>query len=294
MQVAVVSGNTAAGTISASPINIPGGFDSASTSFQPQAQGSTTITASSPNFASAQVSATVTSQKVPTPAPVTVGQFLQDQTAILLPSPAGAGGVNVTVTSNSPSVKLTTNPNAAGASSIVITIPANQQSATLYVQSLANTGSATYTVSTASFGTAVGTVQFAPSAVVLFPQSVSGPLSSGSINSVSVFTALLDDSNTPVTQQSLAGGSALNVAVSSTNTAVASVPTTVSYRPRIPHDDVAHNVERNWNSYRFGFATQRLDNSELLDDDVRQRLLTGTGLTLRLKTEKSTLLLRPF
>ena len=231
LSVTVVSANTAIGTITTSPINIPAGLDSASTSFQPQAQGSTMITASSPNLASAQVGATVNSQKIPTPAPVTVGQFLQDSTGILLPSPAGASGVAVTVTSNSPSLKLTTNPNVAGASSIVITIPANQQSATLYLQSLANSGSATYTISTASFGNAVGTVQFAPSAVILFPQSVSGPLSSGSINSVAVITALLDGSNTPVSQQSLAGGAALNVAVSSGNTGVATVPTTVTIAP---------------------------------------------------------------
>ena len=227
VSVTVVSSNTAVGTITTSPITIAGGTDNALTFFHTASQGTSTITASAAQFASAQVVGTVTPNSPPIINSVTVGKNLQQAASVLVPAVAGAGGIQVTITSNSAQLLLSASETTAGSAQIVVTIPQGGNEAVFYVQSLSASGTGTYTANATGFGSATGTATFAPSAVVLFPPSVTGSVAQGTAT-ISVLTAILDPSGTPTDSQPLAGGQTLVVSVNSSDTSKATVPATVT------------------------------------------------------------------
>ena len=118
--VTVDSSNTSVGTISTSPINIVAGTTGSVTQFQPVDSGSTAITASSAGYQSAQVTATVVPGSIVASNGTVVGNKLQSGEAyIILTQPAGAGGVQVMVHSNSPSLLLSTTGTDAGSTDII-------------------------------------------------------------------------------------------------------------------------------------------------------------------------------
>jgi len=236
VSVTVVSSNTGVGTISSTPLTIAGGSGSASTSLVPVSAGFTGVTVSAPQFTPAQVGATFTNS-VLIVNDVTVGKGLQETVNLILPSPAGPSGVQVTVAATAPvgggtiNLKLAAQPTDAGTDNIVVTVPAGQQSVQFYVQALANTGTSRYTASTAGVGDGVGTATFAKSGIVIQPSpSMSGSLATGTATAT-IYTAVLNGSNAPQSPQALAGGVALDVPVASGNSGVATVPATVSIAP---------------------------------------------------------------
>ena len=233
VSVTVASSNTAIGTITSSPISISSATSSALTTLHPLMQGSTTVTASAAQFASAQVTANFT----PPPSilvngGLTIGKFLEQFDTITLSAIAGAGGVPVTVQSSSGQLLLGVSPTDAGSNSIIVTVPAGQRSVNFYVQALTDTGAATYTASSPGLTSSPAiSAQFAPSGIVIFPSSINASIAAGSAR-VSVIPAQLDASHNPVTAQPLAGGQpALTVAVSSNNTTNATVPASVVLQP---------------------------------------------------------------
>ena len=74
-------------------------------------------------------------------------------------SPADARGINVTLTSNSPSQLLLSNTNTgAGSPSITVNVPSGMNVQSFYLQSVANSGVPTYNASAPGFASRTGSV----------------------------------------------------------------------------------------------------------------------------------------
>ena len=234
--VTVVSGNTAVGAITASPITIKGGASAAATAFQPKAVGTAVVTASSAGFKSAQVTATVVAFNPPllfSGGNSSIGKDLETQFNINLPRKAGAGGVAVTIQSNSGVLAVAPNAITAGTPQITVTVPANLQSATFYVQATSNAGTATFTAKASGFRSTTGTVTLVPAGIFMLPPFITGKAGT-TLTTVSVNTAALDPlhGNAILVQENLAGGRPpLTVSLHSSNSAVAGVPATVAILP---------------------------------------------------------------
>ena len=239
VQVILTSSNTGIATISSSPITIVGGTGIASTLLQPLGSaGSTTVTATA-SFGSTSATAQVVANFSIVPLFLTgnllIGKSLQAVDSVSLPQPAGPGGVVVTITTASPSIKFSSTANAAGTSTLFLTVPQGSQGASFFVQSLTDTGTATYTASSPGLGSSTATATFAASGIVIltndtFSSSITGTVGQTS-NLVSIFTALLDGSNTPTTQQALAGGAALNVSLTNGGPTKITIPASVAIQP---------------------------------------------------------------
>jgi hypothetical protein len=236
--VDVTSSTTSVGTISISPVAISGGTGSGATQFAPLANGSTVISTSVPAGFSApsqfgSLTATVsTPNLVLFPTVATVGKNLQQIGTVLLGQVAGPGGVEVTLTSNSGQLLLSSTGTQTGALSITLTVPAGQTSATYFMQALVDSGAATYTATAPGFAPKTATVNMARSGVVLsgpfgFGFDLSTPLSGGN-QPVTVWTALLNASDAFVQQQQLAGGLSLEVFLRSSDPAVGSITPSVT------------------------------------------------------------------
>ena len=235
VSVTVQSSNTAAGTISSSPITIAGGTNTASTLLTPVAAGSTTVTANATNFSSAAVAATFTFSGgiALLDDGFSIGKNLQSALNVVLQQVAGSGGTQITIVSNNPALlKLSASPTVAGSNSITVTVPQGQQSIVFYAQGLSSSGSPTYTATVAGAPPKTGTAFLAPSGIVILNTSNGTSISGnvGNVVTLNVITALLDSANTPLQPMSLAGGLALTVAVQSSS-ANATVPATVSILP---------------------------------------------------------------
>lgn len=225
--VTVSSQNANVGTITSSPINITAGTDNAFTQFQAIDNGVTTITASSAGYGQTQVTATVTTQSLYVGFPLLIGKNLQSAASVSLPALAGAGGVQVTIKSNSPLIKLSNTPTGAGSDQIVVLVPQNSTFGDFYVQNFGDAGSGTYTASSALYASKTNTVNMVESSILIYPPSISGSIN-GSVN-LSVFPVALTPDG--YQQQPLAGGAPVNVAVQTSNSAVASVPAQITLDP---------------------------------------------------------------
>jgi hypothetical protein len=228
VSVTVASNNTAVATITTSPITIPGGSDNAVTFFHPVSQGTAAVTATATQFTSASVNGVVTGGgSILLNGGLVIGKNLQGAEAITLPASASAR--QVTVTSNSPLLKLSGTASGAGASQIVVTVPGGSNSAPFFVYSLADSGTATYTATTPGLASATRTAAFSKAGVVLIPSSAGG--SAGGTTNITAFTALLDENNNPIEPQALAGGSSLSVSLTSQDTGKVTVPASVTVQP---------------------------------------------------------------
>jgi hypothetical protein len=155
--VTVSSSTPTVGTLSPPQITIQGGTISGTTSFQPGSQGSTSLSVNvpatptgfaTPAAAYRSVAAMVTTARIVLTADgVPVGRNLQYEGAVILNQAAPAGGVAVTLRSNSAQLLLAPTPSAAGQSTLQVTVPAGGTSVPYYVQSLGASGTATYTAS---------------------------------------------------------------------------------------------------------------------------------------------------
>ena len=152
---------------------------------------------------------------------VTVGRNLETSVSLRVPQANPQAALNITVSSDDPSrLLLSDGPEKGGSAKISITIPPNkfQAAPELWLHALAGNGSATYTVSADGVGSAKGTVTFAPSAILITgpfraPKFPMTPRSAPA--QISIISAVLDEAGNVVEAQPVAGGSDLEVRISS-------------------------------------------------------------------------------
>lgn len=238
VQVPVNSSIPSVGSITVSPLVFTGGEASGTTQFDPASDGNTTISIGVPTGFStpAQYQSLVASVNTPglsitddTP----IGKNLQSGGTLLLGQPAPVGGVVVTLTSLSGQLRLSTTETGAGSSSITLTIPSGENNAQYFLQSLGDTGTASYTASASGYQTKTASVPLYPSGVVITgPFGLGNPLLaslSGGPRVVTLFTAILNPgSRAYLANQPLAGGLSLSVALNNSNPAVGTVTTPVA------------------------------------------------------------------
>jgi hypothetical protein len=238
--ISVTSSNPATGTIATSPVTIAGGEFEAITLFNPASPGTTTLTATGPaDFTTpAQyrtMSATVMQANLLPCIGMVVGKHLQQVCTIQTLTPAGTGGLPITVTSNHPSLlKVAATGTVAGSDSITVTIPDGQTLTTFYLQSLGDSGTVSFTATAPGYPDKTQTVTLVPSGVVitgmygfiLWPHETS--LGAGP-SQLTVYTAMLDPSNLNYLQsQELAGGTSLTVNLTNSDPAVGTIQTPVT------------------------------------------------------------------
>ena len=236
VSVGVTSGNTAVGTITASPLSITGPNNTGNTQFDPSTAGVSLISAVQPSgfntpSGGASVNATVRLPQISVNT-VTVGKNLQTIGTLLLGQPAPLGGTQVTLTSNSAQLLLSGSQTVAGTNQLVITVPQNQSSAFFVVQGFADSGTATYSVTSPGYVSTSGNVTHAPSGIIISSLFGAGqPLTTtlnGGSQPITASTALLDSSTAFVATQPLAAGLSLSVSMSSDTTSVGTVPATAT------------------------------------------------------------------
>ena len=145
-----------------------------------------------------------------TPAELSVGKHLQAFTNLRLSEQAPDAGLEITVTSDDPSkVLLSLAPDKPGVNSIVVKMRAHYlETPDFYVQSLADSGTATYTATAPDFGSMKGTVKLSPSAIMII-----GPFKGAAIKTtpsmpakVAFYSVLINAEGKLVAQQGVAGG----------------------------------------------------------------------------------------
>lgn len=247
--VNVTSVNPAVGTITTSPLVFNGGDQSVATQFSAVGSGSTSLTASVPTgFSTPGGSANSLTANVRAAGlvvtNVSVGKNLETDVSIRL-NGVPQSVVPVTITSNDPRVLISKTAGSPGSAQITVNLPAKTTGTDFFVQGLDSSGTATYTVSAAGYGTATGTVTLAPSGVFIYDQrgaltTGAGPNGVGLVGFktatflspplITIATAMLDSAgNIADTTQLVAGGMTVSVNMTSSNTAVGTLsPSTVT------------------------------------------------------------------
>jgi hypothetical protein len=232
VSVNLTTDNAPVGTVTPAQVSISGGTSSVAAQFNAWSSGVTAVTAATPasfNTPNQYQSLTATVNAVNmllAQDSATVGQNLQTPAQLNLNGVAPFGGLVVDITSND-STKLLLSKTATdnGSNSITITIPYGfNHSPAFYVQSLGNSGSATYTATAPNFGSVTGNMAMGPSgAIIAGPLGVGSPsfqTTAGAPNTnVTVYSALLNGSLGYVAIQPVRGGFSANVSVSSSNLA---------------------------------------------------------------------------
>jgi hypothetical protein len=250
--VNVTSSNTAVGTISTSPVTIPGGSNGATTQFVRGSAGSSDLTVNTPpgfNTPAAtytKVTATVLGQGFSLSCDqATIGQNLEMACTVTVGQAAPAGGLPVTLTSNNPSLLLLSpTATAVGSASLMVTIPAGMTSGSYYAQALGSSGSPTHTASASGFSPGTATIPLAPSGVILTgPNGFHAPFFSRSLSAgpvpITVSLAVLNTNASSCapqtapcfsgTTQALRGGQpSLQVSLNSSVTSVGTIGTPVT------------------------------------------------------------------
>jgi hypothetical protein len=238
--VIVSSSNTNTGTITTSPVAVAGGSFQGTTSFQPAAAGTATLSVGAPPgfFTPAQFTS-ITAQVVtpgiglPPDGTVFIGQNLQQQVFFSLGQLAPAGGVNVTLASNSAQLKLSNTTTGAGLDTITVNVPGGGSIGSFYLQALGNSGTPTYTASAPGYTQRTSSITETPSAPVigvpvlglgfgLFTTSVAAGASPFPIS-----MAQLNPDNSFAQVQQVAGGQSATVTVTNSNNTVGTIATSV-------------------------------------------------------------------
>ena len=243
----VVSSNPNVGGVTPASVTIEAGSASAAVEFRPVGAGETTISVAGPqNFSSpAQFGRTTVMVMIPGIAvtdDVSIGQDLEMQATVSLGEHAPPDGVVVTVTSGDPKrLLLSKSADSVGGECVTVAIPAGGVNAAFYLQSLASSGSVTYTASAPGFRPRTGTVTLTPSGVVIGgPQGppdeaelinkeiAEGPhgfvtrVSAAPVDIISVYTVQLDPithRGADLTVQPVRAGASFSVALRNTNPA---------------------------------------------------------------------------
>lgn len=233
--------NPSVGSVNPGQITIQGGSSVAVTQFQPGTDGMTSLSVSVPstpagfNAPSSQYSSlpvTVTTSRIVLSTDSEIGKDLQTLGTLILTQPAPAGGLVVTLTSNSSQLWLAPSATVAGQNSIQITVPAGSTSAIYYVQALGNSGPATYRAAATGYQEGTTTVNLTPSGVVL-SSAFDTPfltLPPGTDTAtVVVSMAQLDAvENKYVARQQLRGGFSLQVTLRSENAGIGTIDSPVT------------------------------------------------------------------
>jgi hypothetical protein len=164
-----------------------------------------------------------------------IGQFLETQGNVIIGAAAPAGGLPVTLTSNSSHLLLSSTATGAGAVSITITIPAGSNNASFYLQAAAGGAgtTVTYTATSAGFGSGTGNVDLTPSGVLIRGGPANAPsfttTTTSGPSTLTVFVIPLNNDGSPTGDiGQLAGGSPLSVSLTNDSPTVASVTTPVT------------------------------------------------------------------
>jgi len=262
--VNVTNSNPEVGTIGASRLTIPSGSLNATTPFDFRTVGETTLSVDVPSgfrlpAQFTTVKALVSAPKLAVTERVYIGANLEIPGAVLLGAPAPDHGVTITLTSADPGrLLLSTSATILGSKSITVTIPAGGTHGTYYMQALADSGSVTYTAEGPGYGSHTGTINLAPSGVVLAGPSgppdeaeilrPESPLRPGGFFSsvagrntaVTVFTVYLDPKThrgADITVQPLRAGLSLTVALKNSDPAVGTASETVTIAGGSDHGD---------------------------------------------------------
>ncbi len=233
VSVSIDDPNKSIGTITTNPLVFNPGISLVQTAFHPLAVGNMNLTVTPPSNFTAPSQSQVIPVTVSVPSinigTVSVGKDLQVQDGAWLEAPAPTNGVDVTLTSSDPSkVLLSTSASAAGSTSITLHY-AQGYSAQLYfyVQALANSGSVTLTAKGTGYADSTATVSLLPSGFIISNGNITNATVGGPDVPIGIASAALDSSlNFFAYQQMRAGVSATNVAVASSNAAVATITTT--------------------------------------------------------------------
>uniref|UniRef100_Q01TD0 Ig family protein n=1 Tax=Solibacter usitatus (strain Ellin6076) TaxID=234267 RepID=Q01TD0_SOLUE len=232
VQVPLALSSPTVGSVTPASVTFNGGDVNVTTSFLATSTGnlnatSTSITANLPatgNFVIPSGSANVLTAFVAgagiLPCNATVGKGLEALCNITLNGTASST-LNITLVSNSSNLLLSTSPNGVGLNQITVVVaPGHSVSSDFYVYGLTNTGSATYSAAGGGFGTATGTVTFAPSGFI-----ISGPnlgvnfqTNSKAAVGVGIFSVMLTPTGDVVNLQNVAGAG--SIAVSTSNTPI--------------------------------------------------------------------------
>jgi len=150
----------------------------------------------------------------------------------LLGQPAPAGGLVVTLASNSGQLLLANSATSAGSGAITVTVPAGQLAGVYFLQGAGNSGAPTYTVTAPGYPTKTGTITLASSGIVIAgPFGFGSPLTTTVAQGnqpVTVSTAVLDGSNNPIQTQQLAGGKSVSVVLNNSDSSVGTVTSPVT------------------------------------------------------------------
>ena len=139
-----------------------------------------TISASSPQISTATAVVNVAPPPVITFSIGNLGQDLQAGGAIYLGAPAPLGGVNVTLTSSTPtSLVIAPNATTAGTGSLVVNILAGNSSASFTYQALQNNGSVVISASAPGYTSGTGTSILRPSGFAIASGNITTTTLSG-------------------------------------------------------------------------------------------------------------------
>ncbi|MDQ6759523.1 MAG: putative Ig domain-containing protein, partial [Acidobacteriota bacterium] len=241
VNVNVTSSNPSVGTITTSPVTFNGGQGTATTLFHPVQPGSTTLTvatpATPPGFSTPTQFKTVT-VTVQQPALILdpgckqaqIGFHLESACTITLSQPA-PNGLTVTLATTSNQLLISSDATLGGSKSLSINIAPNSTGATVYLQSLASSGTATFTATAPGYNSGSGTATFTPAGVIILGPNNQTSLATnvGVPAPVNVYLAQLDpNTNAFVSLAPLAGGMSLSVSLDTDNHAVGTIASPIT------------------------------------------------------------------
>ncbi|HET7697241.1 MAG TPA: PKD domain-containing protein [Vicinamibacterales bacterium] len=237
LPVTITSSDPSVGTVTGAIFS--GGDATATAVFDPQANGTTSLSIVAPDGFSASgnySSIVATVQPALNLGSAIVGRDLQAAAGGFVTVPAPVGNLLVTLQSSDPSkLLLATSPTAAGQPSIVVSIPAGSGSFGYFVQALTGTGSAQVLASAPGHSDGQAVMTFAPSGFALeaadFTIAPDAPNASLLIRSVRLdpdfFNYITDPSCSAC--QAVRPGIDVTVDVTSSNPAVGSIVGTAQF-----------------------------------------------------------------
>jgi hypothetical protein len=162
-----------------------------------------------------------------------VGYRLEQQGTILLGAPAPAGGLAVTLSSDTPAgMAFSLTATAAGTPTLVVNIPEGQSSGTYFMQGLASSGTVKVTAGASGYASGTGVDTLANSGIVIAGPFGTGFPATASVSAgatpLTVTAMVLDGSNNPLMSQIVAGGNTLSMNLTSSNPSVGVIASPVS------------------------------------------------------------------
>ncbi len=186
LEVQIANSNPVTGKLRQATLKLAGGFSSASTYFEPAAEGDSTIAAVQPaGFSTpaerASIVATVTKPALAIAGDIFLGKDLQTPATLILGENAPHGGVTVTlVSADSSRLVLSAKEDLLGSGSLKITVPAGEHSALYFIQALGDSGDVAYSASAPGFRSKSGLVGLTASGFVIASESY-GPPDEGNV-----------------------------------------------------------------------------------------------------------------